>query len=232
MGIQAAPEVKFAIIREATRRDDNLLKISTMCRIAGVSRSGYYNWCASVEARQAREAADRSDFDLILEAYRYRGYDKGARGIHMRLLHNPGIIMNVKKIRRLMRKFGLRCQIRKPNPYRRMARALATSNVAPNLVNRDFRQAPRKVLLTDITYLFFRNGKCYLSTILDAFTHEVLAYQVSRNLKVDFVLDTVDQLVREHGCSLDNESIVHSDQGCHYTSYAFIQKLRDAAFVQ
>lgn len=42
MGIQAAPEVKFAIIREATRRDDNLLKISTMCRIAGVSRSGYY----------------------------------------------------------------------------------------------------------------------------------------------------------------------------------------------
>ena len=55
MGIQAAPEVKFAIIREATRRDDNLLKISTMCRIAGVSRSGYYNWCASERNRQARE---------------------------------------------------------------------------------------------------------------------------------------------------------------------------------
>ena len=118
MGIQAAPEVKFAIIREATRRDDNLLKISTMCRIAGVSRSGYYNWCASERNRQAREDADRKAFDLILEAYRYRGYDKGARGIHMRLLHHPGIIMNVKKIRRLMRKYGLRCQIRKANPYR------------------------------------------------------------------------------------------------------------------
>ena len=72
MGIQAAPEVKFAIIREATRRDDNLLKISTMCQIAGVSRSGYYNWCASEDARQARENADRRDFDLILEAYRFR----------------------------------------------------------------------------------------------------------------------------------------------------------------
>ena len=232
MGIQAAPEVKFAIIREATRRDDNLLKISTMCRIANVSRSGYYNWCASEAIRQAREEADRRDFDLILEAYRFRGYDKGARGIHMRLLHQPGIIMNVKKIRRLMRKFDLHCQIRKANPYRRMAKALATSNVAPNLVDRRFRQAPRKVLLTDIPYLFFRNGRCYLSTILDAFTHEVLAWQVSLSLKVDFVLDTVNQLIREHSCSLDDEVIIHSDQGCHYTSYAFIQKLEDAAFVQ
>ena len=232
MGIQAAPEVKFAIIREATRRDDNLLKISTMCRIAGVSRSGYYNWCASERNRQAREDADRSDFDLILEAYRYRGYDKGARGIHMRLLHQPGIIMNVKKIRRLMRKFGLRCQIRKANPYRRMAKALATSNVAGNVVDRQFRQAPRKVLLTDITYLFFKNGKCYLSTILDAYTHEVLAFQASLSLKVDFVLDTVDQLIQEHGCSLDNDTIIHSDQGCHYTSYAFVQRLKDASFVQ
>ena len=212
MGIQAAPEVKFAIIREATRRDDNLLKISTMCQIAGVSRSGYYNWCASEDARQARENADRRDFDLILEAYRFRGYDKGVRGIHMRLLHQPGIIMNVKKIRRLMRKFGLRCQIRKANPYRRMAKAIATSNVAPNVVNRRFRQAPRKVLLTDITYLFFKNGRGYLSTILDAFTHEVLAYQVSLSLKVDFVLDTVNQLIREYGCSLDDKTIIHSDQ--------------------
>ena len=150
----------------------------------------------------------------------------------MRLLHSPGIIMNVKKIRRLMRKFGLRCQIRKANPYRRMARALATSNVAPNVVDRQFRKAPRKVLLTDITYLSFGTGKCYLSTILDAFTHEALAFRASLSLKADFVLDTVDRPVQEHGSTLDNETVVHSDQGCHYTSYAFIQKLEDAAFVQ
>jgi transposase InsO family protein len=131
-----------------------------------------------------------------------------------------------------MKKFNLVCPIRKANPYRRMAKALATSNVAPNIVKREFKQEPRKVLLTDITYLFFEGGKCYLSTILDAFTHEILAYQLSMSLKVDFVLDTVDQLVEQHGCTLDNETIVHSDQGCHYTSYAFIQKLKDAEFVQ
>ena len=143
-----------------------------------------------------------------------------------------GIIMNVKKIRRLMNKYNLCCPIRKANPYRRMAKAIATNNVAKNVVNRNFKQEPRKVLLTDITYLFFEGGKCYLSTILDAFTHEILAYQISLSLKVDFVLDTVDELIQKHGGTLDNETIVHSDQGCHYTSYAFINKLKDSDFVQ
>ena len=233
MGIQAAPEVKFALIREATRRDDNLLNISSLCRIAGVSRSGYYKWCDAESNRNLREEADRRDFEKILDAYRYRGYAKGARGIHMRLLHKPHeTIMNLKKIRRLMKKYGLFCPIRKANPYRRMAKELATNNVAPNVVNRQFRQEPRRVLLTDISYLFYQDGKCYLSTILDAFTREILAYRVSPSLKVDFVLETVDRLVAGHGCTLDNETIVHSDQGCHYTSYAFIGKLRDAEFVQ
>ena len=232
MGIQAPAEVKFALIYEAIQHDNNVLSISYMCKIACVSRSGFYAWMNAAPARQKRDEDDKADFDLILEAYRFRGYAKGARGIHMRLLHQ-NIIMNVKKIRRLMSKYHLFCPIRKANPYRRMAKAIATNNVAKNIVNREFKREPRKILLTDITYLFFYNsGKCYLSTILDAFTHEVLAYCVSLSLKVDFVLDTVDQLIAEHGSTLDNETIVHSDQGCHYTSYAFIQKLKDAEFVQ
>ena len=231
MGIQAPAEVKFALIYEAIQQDNNVLSISFMCEIAGVSRSGFYAWMKAAPARQKRESRDQADFVLILEAYRFRGYKKGAKSIYMRLLHQ-GIIMNIKKIRRLMKKYDLFCPIRKANPYRRMAKALATSNVAPNVVNRDFRREPRKILLTDITYLFFEAEKCYLSTILDAFTHEVLAYRVSLSLKVEFVLETVDQLREKHGSSLDNTTIVHSDQGCHYTSYAFIQKLKDAEFVQ
>ena len=202
-----------------------------MCQIAGVSRSGFYAWISAAPIRQKREYHDQADFALILEAYRFRGYAKGARSIHMRLLH-VGIIMNVKKIRRLMRKYHLACPIRKANPYRRMAKALATSNVAPNIVNREFRREPRKVLLTDITYLFFEGGKCYLSTILDAFTHEVLAYCVSLSLKVDFVLETVDKLKAEHGSTLDNTTIVHSDQGCHYTSISFIDLVNSSSLRQ
>lgn len=233
MGIQAKPEAKFEMIHEALMQPDNMLKVTVLCDLAGVSRSGYYRWCANEVMRQQREDADRRDFDLVLAAYKFRGYDKGAEGIHMRLLHQ-GIIMNVKKVRRLMRKYGLKCPIRQPNPYKQMSRAIKTSHVASNLVNREFGKGPRKVLLTDITYLFYNGhkGRCFLSTILDACTHEILAYQLSQDLKVDFVLDTVEKLIKKHGATLDNETIVHSDQGSHYTSFAFIQKLKDANFVQ
>ena len=232
MGIQAPAEVKFRLIQDATSGDNNLLSITALCQIAGVSRSGYYNWIGNEETRQCQEDADQKDFDLILEAYRFRGFAKGARSIHMRLLH-IGTRMNVKKIRRLMKKFGLVCPIRRPNPYRRMAREMQTSHVAQNVVNREFRlHGARKILLTDITYLFYRGSKCYLSVIMDAYTKEALAWQVSESLAVDFVIATVERLQQKHGASLDNDIIVHSDQGCHYTSNAFIGKLRDAGFVQ
>ena len=105
MGIQAPAEIKFALIYEAIQHDDNALSISYMCQIAGVSRSGFYTWMSAAPARQKREDHDKADFALILDAYRFRGYAKGARSIHMRLLH-VGIIMNVKKIRRLMNKYN------------------------------------------------------------------------------------------------------------------------------
>ena len=83
------------------------------------------------------------------------------------------------------------------------------------------------VLLTDITYIPYNNTRCYLSVILDAFTKEVLSYVLSVSLEVDFVLETVNILVEKHGVSLTTETLVHSDQGCHYTSYSFIQILKD-----
>ena len=179
--------------------------------------------------RIKKENKDKKNFEIILQAYQYRGYDKGARGIYMRLIHmDPPIIMNVKKIRRLMKKYNLFCPIRKANPYRRMAKALKTNNIADNILNREFKKyGPRMVLLTDITYICYSNTKCYLSVILDAFTKEVLSYVLSISLEVDFVLDTVNILIEKHGISLSTETLVHSDQGYHYTSYSFIQILKD-----
>ena len=220
---------KFQIIYEMVKSENNVLSVSMLCDIAQVSRSGYYRWVNAEEKRKELEERDRKDFELILIAYQYRGYDKGARGIYMRLLHmNPPIIMNVKKIRRLMKKYNLFCPIRKANPYRRMAKALQTNNVADNILNREFKNhGPRMVLLTDITYIPYNNTRCYLSTILDAFTKEILAYVLSESLEVDFVLETVNILIEKHGISLSAKTLVHSDQGCHYTSYSFIQILKD-----
>ena len=101
-------------------RDNNRLNLSWLCETACVSRSRYYSYLQNEAKRQEREEADRKDFLLIVEAYRFRGYDKGAKGIKMRLLHlTPPVNMNLKKIRRLMKKYRLLCPIRKANPYRR-----------------------------------------------------------------------------------------------------------------
>lgn len=225
---------KFEIIHETIQKSNNQLSVKMLCEIAGVSRSGYYNWVNAEETRLQKEKEDQADFEILLLAYNHRGYDKGAKGIYMRLIHmDPPVIMNVKKIRRLMKKYGLICGIRKANPYRRMAKAIKTNNVAANLVKREFEKyGPRKILLTDITYIPYNGVFCYLSTILDAFTKQILSYVLSESLEVDFVLDTVNLMVEKHGIALSTDTIIHSDQGCHYTSCSFIQLVKDKGLRQ
>ena len=224
------PSAVYEIIYSIVSAEDNVQSVKELCTIAGVSRSGYYNWVNSADKRAEREARDRADFELILDAYNFRGYAKGIRGIHMRLLHmTPPILMNLKKIQRLMHKYGLKCPIRKANPYRRMAKALKTDAVADNLLKREFREhGPRKVLLTDITYIPCCGTFFYLSVIKDAYTLQILAYVLSESLEVDFVLETVNILIANHGATLDDETLIHSDQGCHYTSKKFREIVKDS----
>lgn len=224
------PSVKCEIIHEIISQPDNKLKIAALCRIAGVARSSYYNWVKMSEVRLRQEEQDRKDFDIILKAYNYKGYKKGARSIYMRILHMPDVgRMNLKKIRRLMKKFNLICPIRKENPYKRIVGEIRTNMVADNLLKREFRNhGPRRVLLTDITYIPLNDRFFYLSTILDAYTKQVLAYVLSDSLKVDFVLETVNKAVSQYGKELSSSTLIHSDQGAHYTSYKFVQLIKDS----
>lgn len=197
-------------------------------------RSSYYNWlkkpCPS--SHRNKEAQDELDFRLIRDAYNFRGYAKGVMGIHMRLLH-IGIRMNHKKIRRLMHKYGLACPIRKANPYRRMVKAMKTNAVADNQLQRKFKAfGARAVFLTDITYIPFRKKFVYLSVILDAYTEQVMSYELSDSLEVDFVLATVKKLFRDHKASIDARAMIHSDQGCHYTSTSFRELISDLGLRQ
>ena len=227
-------EYRFEIINEVIINENNLLSVKELCELAGVSKSGYYRWVNTAGKRKNKNEKDRQDFELIIEAYRHGGYSKGVRGIYMALLHqDPPVIMILKKIRRLMKKFGLICTFRRPNPYRKMAKASKASNYADNLINREFEDhGPRKILLTDITYIPYGDRFAHLSVIIDAFTKEVLAYVLSDNLKVDFVLETFNILITRYVNSLDNETIIHSDQGIHYTSHKFIEIVRDKGLRQ
>ncbi len=219
----------FEIIHNTVKSSTNKLSVKELCEMAGVSRSGYYAWCKAAPMRELAEEQDRKDFELILEAYKMHGYKKGAKSIYMNLIHmDPPVVMNLKKIRRLMKKYGLVCPIRKANAYRRMAKALKTSNVAENLLNREFENyGPRVIFLTDITYLPYNGTFAYLSTIIDAYTKQILSYVLSSSLDVDFVLETVNNLIEKHGISIHQDAIIHSDQGCHYTSYKFIDLLKN-----
>jgi len=87
------------------------------------------------------------------------------------------MIINRKCIQRIMRKYNIKCPIRKANPYRRMMKATKEHTVVPNLLNREFKQdVVEKVLLTDITYMpYVTSYIAYLSTIKDASTNEILA---------------------------------------------------------
>jgi transposase InsO family protein len=191
--------------------------------------------------RLEKEIADSKDYALILKAFEYQGYDKGARGINMRLLRfNPPVVMNVKKISRLMKKFNLKCHIRKVKAYRRIHKASQQSIIAPNILNRRFRtNGARTVLLTDITYIPRRKTAkdkndqfTYLAVILDAFTKELLAFSISTSPKTDFILELVKMLLENHGDELKTDTLIHSDQGCQYTSNSFVELLRDGGLRQ
>lgn len=156
----------------------------------------------------------------------------------MRLLHqDPPVLMNTKKIRRLMKKYHLACPVRKVNPYRKQGKRLQENRTAPNILNRQFRAfGPRTVLLTDITYIprpAHRESSerayyfSYVCVIMDAFTKEVLACSCSSSCDTDFVLEAVNQLMEKHGSELKTDALIHSDQGCQYTSSKFVTILND-----
>ena len=101
--------------------------------------------------------------------------------LHQTKNHHVDLIFDILKYQK---KFGLKCPIRQANPYRRMIKATKEHSTCENVVNRVFKTGiPYNVLLTDITYLFYGdNKKCYLSTIKDAETNEILAYYMKYHL--------------------------------------------------
>ncbi|WP_172194744.1 IS3 family transposase [Saccharibacillus qingshengii] len=224
--IQVSTRQKFKWIQQITNGPKFKRKVRWLCHLAGVSRSGYYAYLSekAVFNRQKQQEQDEQAYQILLSAYRYKRIKKGARQIHMTLQLHFGLTYNLKRIRRLMKKFELVCPIRRANPMRRMAKATQEHRTCPNTLQRKFKPGVAgQILLTDITYLRYgATRRAYLSTIKDAQTHEILAYQVSDSLGLDLALDTLKQL-KKHA-HLTPKAFIHSDQGFHYTHPKF-QKL-------
>ena len=210
--------------------------VSYLCDIAGVSRSGYYNYFSekSQERRKHKEEQDEVVKEIILKAFQFKGRKKGARQIKMTLAGQFNVKYNLKRIRRIMNKYNIICPIRKANPYKRMMKATQEHRVVPNLLNRQFKQdVPGKVLLTDITYLYYGKGhKAYLSTIKDGSTNEILAYHVSDRITMDLATDTLLKLKKNRNFRKAEGALIHSDQGTHYTHPDFQKLVKKHGFRQ
>lgn len=221
----------YKIIKELVDEYGEIISIKYLCEIAEVSRSGYYNYFSkkSIYNRMLKEEKDLKDREMILDAFNRHGYKKGAKGIKMTLKNEDGIVFNLKHIRRIMKKYHIVCPIRKPNPYKQMLKANLEHRTLENTLNREFKQEiPGKVLLTDITYLTYGfYQRAYLSTIKDASTTEILAYRLSTNLYLDFVLKTMWDLSKQKEVPIPEDAFVHSDQGSHYTSPTFQSLLKE-----
>jgi putative transposase len=197
------------------------------CAIAGVSRGGYYRCLDNDNGNK-----DEDDIRLITEVFEKGRKKLGWRSVQMVLANDHGRIMNHKKIKRIMRENNLRAQIRKKNPYRMIMKKSQEHRIFDNLLNRQFEQIiPGLVLCTDITYLHYGYGrKAYLSAIKDIATKEIVSWQLSSNLTMKFVLDSIGALENVH--TVNSKTIIHSDQGFHYTNPEYIKKAKALKLIQ
>jgi putative transposase len=195
--------------------------VRRMCRLLGVSPSGYYAWSRRKSSQHAQ-----SDAELLLRIQTIYERSRGTYGaprIHAEL-HACGELVSRKRVARLMREAGLRGASRRRQIT--TTQRDATNRPAPDLVNRDFAAAGRDQLwVADITYIPTGAGFLYLAVVVDAWSRRVVGWSMATHLRTELVLDALNMAL---GQRRPQGVIHHSDQGTQYTSIGFGQRCREA----
>lgn len=228
--MEVTAKKKFELIHSAIKKSKDL-SVKTLCEIAKVSRSGYYNWQKTKDKQMIK---DKDDLEIIKKIFDAEKQKAGWRTIKMILENNLGMMMNHKKIRRIMNKYDLKTRIRRKNPYKTMAKKTQEHLTCPNILNRKFDVSkPYSVYSTDITYLFYGNGKkAYLSAVKDLASNEIAAFSLSQSINMGLVFDTLAKTIDITPKASLEYLMLHSDQGFHYTHPIYIQKLKDLKITQ
>ncbi|MDN4527734.1 IS3 family transposase, partial [Fictibacillus fluitans] len=225
---------KFGLIEAALRNHQMKGMVSYLCCLAGVKRKSYYAWLKAENKRIEKEYQDEQDVQLIRQIHQKSKGKAGGQFIKMALDQEYGVNMNLKKIYRLMNKYNIHSNKRRANPYRKMAKATQEHRTCAHVLDRKFVQdEPERVLLTDITYLYLKNGTpAYLSCVKDGATRKILAYYLSSSLKMEIVYKTLNRLQEALDGNIHPEAILHSDQGMHYTHPEFRNRVKKLGFIQ
>ena len=180
-----------------------------MCAVLNINLKTYYKY-------RNKQDPDYYDYLIIKEIFDDSKGTYGYRRIVEGLLQKYGVVMNGKKVLRIMKKYNLMAEyIRKAKKKHKNERI--EENIKPNLLKRNFTtDAPNKVWDTDVTYLIFKGTRAYLSTIIDLYDRHVVAYKISRHNDNKLVIDTLNEAIAKEKDV--HELILHSDQGFQYTS--------------
>jgi len=195
--------------------------VTTMCRVLGVSASGYHAW----RRRQlSRRAVD--DATVLAQIRRCHHRSRGTYGaprIH-RDLRAVGMRVGRKRVARIMKQAGLQGVSRRKWPVTTIRAAHARP--APDLVQRQFvATGPNQLWVADITYIPTWAGLLYLAVVLDVWSRRIVGWAMETHLRTSLVLAALDLAVRQR----QPASVVHhSDQGCQYTSIEFGRRCREA----
>src|SRR5215472_476483 len=194
--------------------------IASMCRLLGVSPSGYYAW---IKRRPSRRAV--TDAALIGEIRAAHAVSRGTYGaprIHAELTAK-GMRVGRNRVARLMSQTGLAGVSRRKFV---VTTVKSDSCQAPDLVERDFTASvPDRLWVADITYVPTWAGFLYLAVVLDAFSRRIVGWSMATTLATRLVLDALNMALmtrRPRGV------IHHSDQGSQYTSIEFGHRCREA----
>ena len=213
--------MKYAWINRHKRE----FPVTEMCRVLGVSRSGFYD----SRNRPASERSMRSDRirDCVAQVHQETDAIYGATKITQELMHRDDLETACRNtVAKAMQELGIRSKTVRKAFRPRTTLADPSKQPAANVLNREFTAtAPNQKWVTDITYLATTAGWVYLAAVIDLFSRRVVGWAVSSSLATELVQAALQDAIekrRPDGSRL----LHHSDRGCQYTSEAYQQTLR------
>jgi transposase InsO family protein len=203
--------------------------VSAACEAAGVSTSGYYDWCGREAAGPTeRQLAEAELVALMRELFEGADGNYGVPRM-FKALRKAGLVVNRKRVARLMRLHGMAGRFR-----RRTCRTTfpgPDGYQIPDLVGRRFAPgAPDVAWCQDITYIPTREGWLYLASVLDLGSRRLLGYSMAEHMRTDLVLDALKMAVAARGGDKAVAGVTaHADRGSQYTSTDYIDYCQDAS---
>jgi putative transposase len=200
--------------------------VKTLCRVLGVSRSGFHAWL--VRPPSQRAVADQALVERVRELHVQSRRTYGSPRIH-RDLQADGVAVGRKRVERLMRQAGISGAVKRRRG--RTTIRVPGVRVADDLVKRDFAPpAPDRLWVSDITYLRTWQGWLYLAVVVDCYSRRVVGWALEDNLRAELVVDALEQALQRR--RPQGRLIHHSDQGSQYVSLAFGRRCRLAGIDQ